>query len=206
MKYSTEIQKAKFDAQGLAIIAGWAEVYLCDPMTREYVRASLDNVPFGGSVVADAYLDAPELPEKEGIAIIRSEDEKSWLYVADNRGKTAYKTETRQSVEIDFFGDLPATLTLLEPKSEFDKWNGKKWVTDTEAQKTAFIAQAEQEKVQILNEAEQNISMLDRKVRLDMATDAEVALLKQWEIYSIKVSDIDTSTAPDIDWPEKPAK
>ncbi|NHX33848.1 tail fiber assembly protein, partial [Escherichia coli] len=28
--------------------------------------------------------------------------------------------------------------------------------------------------------------------------------LTAWEIYSIKISDIDTSLAPDIDWPQKP--
>lgn len=204
MKYSTEIKKAQFDTQGLATIAGWVEVYLCDSKTREYTRASLDNVPFGGSVVADAYLDKPEIPTKANIAIIRSEDEKSWLHVTDCRGKTAYSKETRQSVEIDFIGDLPPTLTLLEPQTEFDAWNGKKWVTDIEAQKASFVAIAESEKAQHLQEAEQNIAMLERKVRLEMATDEETELLKQWEIYSIKVADIDTSTAPDIDWPQKP--
>ncbi|MDP0612543.1 tail fiber assembly protein, partial [Klebsiella pneumoniae] len=65
----------------------------------------------------------------------------------------AYNTETRQPVEVDFIGDLPETLTLLEPKTEFDAWNGKKWVTDTEAQKAALIEQAEQEKSQRLDEA-----------------------------------------------------
>ncbi|QPB11983.1 tail fiber assembly protein [Providencia phage PSTCR3] len=204
MKYSTDIQKAQFDEQGLATIAGWVEIYICHPETREYMRASLDNVPFGGSVVADAYLDKPELPTKTDIAIIRSADELSWLQVADYRGKTAYNTENRQPTEIDFIGELSLTLTLLEPKTEFDKWNGKKWVTDTEAQQAALTAEANNEKMQRLNDAEQQIVMFERKVRLGMATDEETELLKQWEIYSVKVSDIDTSTAPDIDWPEKP--
>lgn len=204
MKYSTEVQQAQFDDNGLATVAGWATVYLCNPTTREYARASLDNVPFGGSVVADAYLDKPEIPTKSGIAIIRSEDEKSWIHVADYRGTTAYDTKTRQQIEIDFIGDLPETLTLLEPKTKFDRWNGKKWVTDTEAQKAMLVEQAEQGKTQRLEEAEQNILMLERKVRLGMATDEETELLRQWEIYSIKVSDVDTSIAPDIEWPEKP--
>ncbi|MEQ4709685.1 tail fiber assembly protein [Providencia huaxiensis] len=204
MKYSTEIQKAQFDENGLAVIAGWTEVYLIDPITREYTRASFDNTPLGGSVVADAYLDKPKIPTESGVAIIRSEDEKLWLYVSDNRGKTAYSTENHLPTEIDFIGDLPDTLTLLEPKTEFDKWNGKKWVTDTEAQKAMLVEQAEQEKTQRIEEAEQNILILERKVRLGMATDEETELLKQWEIYSVKVSDINTSTAPDIDWPIKP--
>ncbi|SPY70781.1 tail fiber assembly protein [Providencia alcalifaciens] len=204
MKYSTEIQKAEFDESGLAIKAGWAQVYLCDSMTREYVRASLDNVPLGGSVVADAYLDKPELPTKSDIAIVRSADEKLWLHIADHRGKTAYNTSNRQQVVINFIGDLPVELTLLEPKTEFDAWNGKAWVTDTDAQKVVLIAQAEQEKAQRLTEAEQSIIMLERKVRLGMATDEEVELLKQWEIYSVKVENTDTSLAPDINFPAKP--
>lgn len=204
MKYTTEIQKAQLDEQGLATVAGWVEVYLCDSVTREYTRASLDNVPFGGSVVADAYLDKPELPTKANIAIIRSDDEKSWLQVSDYRGKIAYSTENGQPIEIDFIGNLPNTLTLLEPKTEFDKWDGKKWVTDTEAQKAMLVEQAEQEKTQRLEEAEQNILMLERKVRLGMATDEEIELLRQWEVYSVRVSDIDTSNALDIEWPVKP--
>ncbi|MEX9891292.1 tail fiber assembly protein [Providencia rettgeri] len=204
MKYTTEIKKAQFDEQGLAIIAGWAEVYLCDPMTREYVRASLDNVPLGGSVVADAYLDKPIIPAETDIAIVRSDDDKSWLHVADHRGKTAYITENRQPVIVDFIGILPNELTLLKPKTEFDVWNGKKWVVDAKAQKEFFISQAEYEKAQRLDEAEQHIAMLERKIRLGMATNDEIELHQQWEIYSIKVADIDTSTAPDIEWPVKP--
>ncbi|ENR5391187.1 tail fiber assembly protein [Providencia rettgeri] len=204
MKYSTEIKKAEFDNNGLAIIAGWAEVYLCDPITREYVRASLDNVPFGGSVVADAYLDKPDLPTKENVAILRSEDEKSWLHVADFRGSTAYCTENRQPVEIGFIGDLPDTLTLLEPKTEFDKWNGKKWVTDTEAQKAALVAQAEQEKAQRLDEANSAITYLQDAIEVGLDDDNYQAKLTAWKTYRVFLNRVDTSLAPDIDWPEKP--
>ncbi|MEY0576594.1 tail fiber assembly protein [Providencia manganoxydans] len=204
MKYTLDIQKAQFDEQGLASIAGWAEVYICDPVTREYVRASLDNVPFGGSVVADAYLDAPELPEKDDIAIIRSADEKSWLYITDHRGKTAYNTENRQPIEIDFIGDLPDTLTLLEPKTEFDKWNGKKWITDTEAQKASLIAEADNEKAQRLDEANNTIMYLQEAVDVDLATESEATALQEWKKYRVLLNRVDTSTAPDIEWPEKP--
>ncbi|WP_272653875.1 MULTISPECIES: tail fiber assembly protein [unclassified Providencia] len=204
MKYSTEIKKAEFDNNGLAIIAGWAEVYLCDPITREYVRASLDNVPFGGSIVADAYLDKPDLPTKENVAILRSEDEKSWIHVADYRGKIAYSTETRQQIEIDFIGDLPLTLTLLEPKTEFDKWNGKKWVTDTEAQKAVLVAQAEQEKAQRLEEANVTITYLQDAIEVGLDDDDYQAKLTAWKTYRVLLNRVDTSLAPDIDWPEKP--
>ncbi|HBO21934.1 MAG TPA: phage tail protein [Providencia sp.] len=202
--YNLEIEQAEIGDNGLATKAGWIKVYIADPQTREYLNASMENIYFDVSVSAGAYVDAPELPTKTGFAVVRSQDETKWEIVVDHRTKTAYSTDNRQPIEIDFIGDLPPTLTLLEPKTEFDKWNGKKWVTDVEAQKASFVAIADNEKNQRLEEAEQQILMLERKTRLEMATDEEVALLKQWEIYSIKVSDIDTSLAPNIEWSMKP--
>ncbi|MEY0729095.1 tail fiber assembly protein [Providencia rettgeri] len=202
--YNLEIEQAEIGENGLATKAGWIKVYIADPHTREYLNASMENIYFDVSVSAGAYIDAPELPTKAGFAVVRSEDGSKWEIVTDNRGKTAYSTETCQPIEIGFTGDLPASLTLLEPKTEFDKWNGKKWVTDTDAQKAELINQADSEKAQRLDEAEQQILMLERKVRLDMATEKEKEQLKQWEIYSVRVADVDTGLAPSVEWPEKP--
>ncbi|MEX0397455.1 tail fiber assembly protein [Providencia rettgeri] len=200
--YNLEIEQAEIGDNGLATKAGWIKVYIADPQTREYLNASMENIYFDVSVSAGAYIDVPELPTKAGFAVVRSEDGSKWEIVTDNRGKIAYSTETRQPLEVDFIGELPSSLTLLVPKTEFDIWNGKKWATDIEAQKVALIAQAESEKVQRLDEAEQQILMLERKVRLDMATDEEKEQLKQWEIYSVRVADVDTGLAPNIEWPE----
>lgn len=204
MKYTTEIQKAQFDSYGLATVAGWATIYLCDPMTREYMGASLDKAPFGGSIVADAYLDKPEIPTKENIAIIRSADEKSWLHVTDHRGKTAYSTESRQPIDVNFIGDLPVSLTLLEPQTEFDVWNGKKWVTDKEAQKAALIAEAEHEKALRLDEANKAITDLQDAIDVGLALDGDAEKLQEWKKYRVLLNRVDTSTAPSIYWPEKP--
>ncbi|MBQ0315791.1 tail fiber assembly protein [Providencia rettgeri] len=202
--YQLDIEQAEIGDNGLATKAGWIKVYIADPQTREYLNASMENIYFDVSVSAGAYIDAPELPTKAGFAVMRSEDGSKWEIVTDNRGKTAYSTETRQPIEIDFIGDLPTTLTILEPKTEFDVWNGKKWVTDIEAQKAVLVADAEQEKARCLEEAEQQILMLERKVRLDMASVDDNERLTQWEIYSVRVADIETSLAPNVEWPEKP--
>ncbi|MCD2528266.1 tail fiber assembly protein [Providencia huaxiensis] len=203
MKYTTDIQYAEFE-NGLAVKAGWTTIYRYHPTTREFLGADFDNVPFGGSIVGDSCLDKPELSEKSDIAIIRSADEKSWVHVADNRGKVAYSTEARQPIEVDFIGDLPDTLTLLEPKTEFDKWNGKKWVTDIEAQKAAFVEQAEQEKSQRLDEANSGITYLQDAIEVGLDDDDYEAKLKAWKTYRVYLTRIDTLLAPDIAWPEKP--
>ncbi|MBC4001291.1 tail fiber assembly protein, partial [Morganella morganii] len=124
--YSTEIQYAVFDENGLATVPGWAKIYRAHPLTREYTGTAMDYVPFGFSVVGDAYTDEPELPAP-GFAIVRSEDGKRWLHVEDHRGKTGYDKTTKEKVLINNVGALPDNLTLLEPQTPFDKWDGKKW-------------------------------------------------------------------------------
>ncbi|MEY0976945.1 tail fiber assembly protein [Providencia rettgeri] len=204
MKYNTELPVVNFNENGFADKDGWVIVYKIDLRTREYLNVDVERTMEGFSLSESSFIDKPELPSKPDIAIVRSQDNKSWLYISDYRGKIVYSTETRQSFEVDFIGDLPTALTLLEPQTEFDVWDGKKWVIDTEAQKNALIVAAEQEKAKYLEEAEQYITMLERKVKLGMATEEDIELLKQWEVYSIKVSDIDTLTSPYNDWPAKP--
>lgn len=201
--YNTEIQYAVFDENGLATVPGWAEVYCCHPLTREYTGKSMDEVPLGFSLKADAYSDKPELPAP-GFAIVRSEDGKRWLHVEDHRGKTGYDKTTKEKIQINTIGALPDNLTLLEPQTLFDKWNGKIWVTDKAEQHAYEVAIADSQKQSLLAEAEQAIAMLERKIRLNMATETDRKKLTEWEIYSVKVIDTDKSTAPNIDWPQKP--
>lgn len=202
--YNLDIEHAEIGENGLATKAGWIKTYIADPQTREYVNATMENIYFDVSVSAGAYVDAPALPIKAGFAVVRSEDGSKWEIVTDNRGRTAYSTETRQPLEVDFIGELPIDLTLLAPKTEFDKWNGKKWVTDTEAQKAAFVAQAEQKKTQRLNEANATIIYLQDAIEVGLDDDDYQEKLTAWKTYRVYLNRVDTSTAPDIEWPVKP--
>ncbi|ECJ0443586.1 tail fiber assembly protein [Salmonella enterica] len=67
-----------------------------------------------------------------------------------------------------------------------------------------LIAQAEAKKAELLAEAESVIAPLARAVKLNIATDEEIKRLEAWELYSVLVNRVDTSTAPKIDWPKKP--
>ena len=87
-----------------------------------------------------------------------------------------------------------------------------KKMTDKEVQsylnppktKEQHIAEAEQQKQILLSEATEAIAPLQDAVDLDMATDEEIALLKEWKKYRVLLNRVDTSLAPDIDWPKKP--
>ncbi|HDC4619832.1 tail fiber assembly protein [Enterobacter asburiae] len=67
------------------------------------------------------------------------------------------------------------------------------------------VAEAERKKATLMSDAEAAIAPLKRAVKYNMATDAEKASLEQWEVYSVLLSRVDTSLAPDIEWPPVPA-
>ncbi len=68
-----------------------------------------------------------------------------------------------------------------------------------------MIIVANETKQKLLAEANNSAAPLQAAVDLDIATDSEVFLLNEWKKYCVLLNRIDTSTAPDIDWPGKPA-
>ncbi|WP_113633122.1 tail fiber assembly protein [Pectobacterium peruviense] len=200
--YSTQIKNAELNERGLAINSGWITVYHVNPATREYQSASYEYVMQGVGLPADSYADEPQLPPV-GQALRRSDDDKSWEQVPDYRGQTVYSTETRQSQIVTQFGELPDSVTLLKPATEFDKWNGKKWLIDKAAKATAAIKSAQQELATRKADATSRITELTYAVNLDIATDAEKTALAAWQKYTVLLNRIDVN-ATDIDWPMAP--
>ncbi|WP_272528543.1 tail fiber assembly protein [Providencia sp. PROV226] len=70
--------------------------------------------------------------------------------------------------------------------------------------KEQLIAEAEQKKQSLLSEASTAIAPLQYAENLGIATAEESASLVDWQKYSVYLNRIDTSLAPDIDWPVKP--
>lgn len=128
----------------------------------------------------------------------------AWIMIPDHRGMKVYDITTAQESAINELGELPDGVTTIAPDVEFPKWNGKKWVTDKAAKKESDIAAAEAQKQYLLSEAAEAIAPLQDAVDLDMATQEEKVLLKEWKKYRVLLNRVDTSTAPDIIWPQKP--
>jgi len=63
---------------------------------------------------------------------------------------------------------------------------------------------AEKELLNRQSQADGVISPLARAVKYGMATDDEKTTLEAWERYSVLLSRVDTSAAPDVVWPEVP--
>lgn len=70
--------------------------------------------------------------------------------------------------------------------------------------KDELITQADVQKSALQREAEDSIKPLGRAKSLGISTPEELALLLEWEKYSVYLMRVDTSTAPDVAWPQKP--
>ena len=70
--------------------------------------------------------------------------------------------------------------------------------------KDELISVAETQKQHLLASATAAVAPLQDAVDLGMATEAEIAGLQEWKKYRVLLNRIDTSIAPDIDWPSLP--
>nr|DAQ24745.1 MAG TPA: tail fiber assembly protein [Caudoviricetes sp.] len=191
------------DENGFATEAGFITIYNYNGETREYISSSVEYLPFGVGVPGNSCVDAPG-SKKDGFAIRRNADSTGWEYVADHRGETVYSTETGQKVTISDIGDYPENTTTQAPSTQYDKWNGTGWVTDTEAQHAADVEAAKQQKAHLLNAANSKISLWQTELQLGIISDDDKASLIAWIGYIKAVTATDTSTAPDIEWPVAP--
>ncbi|EJT6190942.1 tail fiber assembly protein, partial [Escherichia coli] len=101
-------------------------------------------------------------------------------------------------------GEYPEGTTTKAPSTQYDKWDGVEWVTDSDEQHAANVAAAEQQKVNLLNAANSKISLWQTELQLGIISDDDKATLIAWIGYIKAVQAVDTSTAPDVIWPELP--
>lgn len=202
MKYSLTPDVATLGKNRLAKTAGWLTVYHADETTREYTGASYEFIMKDTGLPAYSYIDAPTQPDA-GYGIIRSLDNQRWEYIPDHRGETVFNTLTREPLIVSELGDYPIQTTPQEPTSEFDVWDGEKWVTDTLRLQQENLARHSRQKNALLEAATRHIDMLSDRINLEMTNDpaATRAQLDAWRAFRIQLEDTDPLSDT---WPPQP--
>lgn len=193
--------QAVFDSKLIAIQAGMVKAFHFDMNTREFIGVEDIYIHEGVGLPALCCIEEPPVQNEYQVAV-RSEDNSSWSVADDYRGITVYDIQTRVSQVITEPGPLPDTVTRLQPSSPYDKWDGSAWVTDADAQHAAEIAAADRKKTELMSQASADISVLLDAVNLEIATDAEKLQLTALQTFRVLLNRVDTSTAPDVQWPE----
>ncbi len=201
-KYNLDFEQAVLGPEGWSTTAGWILTYQCAySTTREFTSCYWQYCQLGVGIAAGSYTDKPTQPTEDNKAIRRTEDGMAWEIVDDFRGQPAYNTETGEVRKIDYLGPVAAGWTLQSPQTQYDKWDGKQWMTDKDAQHAAEVVQAGETLAQLSDEANAAIAPLERAVKLGIATDEEKSRLEAWERYSVLLSRVDVEKP---EWPDKP--
>ncbi|ENH3197277.1 tail fiber assembly protein [Enterobacter roggenkampii] len=117
-----------------------------------------------------------------------------------------------QEAPIEFGGGIIAIeITSNEVASIGYSYSEGKFIAPplTEEEKAQIKDAAQQSNLSskgyLMKEASQRISVLQDAVDLDMATEDEAAALALWKKYRVLLSRVDSNTAKEINWPEKPS-
>lgn len=127
-----------------------------------------------------------------------------------NKFKFTYETDTGiirsvcEEAGLLFVSGLSVADTATLPDN-FDILGGWIYTGKDIIRNISFLKNnAEAKRNKLLIDVEDRIKLLERALRLGVATDDNKKALNELETYSILLSRIDTSTAPDIVWPKSP--
>lgn len=193
--------KPVFDENGLAKEAGEIRCYYYDAVTFEYMGWSDEYINIGVSMPGDS-IDIEPGDEVAGKVAVFQRG--GWVLNEDHRGETIYSTADATPSTVDYIGPVKDGYTSVAPSGPYQKWDGKKWITDADAQHAADVKAADKQKTALLVEAQETISFWQTELQLGIISDEDKASLIAWMQYIKIVQAVDTSNAPDITWPTQP--
>ena len=194
--------KPVFDENGLAIVPGNVVCFYYDAATGEYCGHSDEFIHPGVSMPGYSTDINPGEKRSGFVAVFNGT---GWEQQPDHRGITVYSTMDRTTEFVDYIGEIRSGYTTVAPSTQYDKWDGSKWVTDADAQRNAAIASAEKLRSQLLASADK--VMLDWRTELMLGeiSDVNKAKLSAWMGYKNKVKAVDVTTDPEnVNWPALP--
>lgn len=151
-----------------------------------------------------------------GVAFIRDEDGHDWYecqkLFSENTVKIAYDSNNIiVSIASDVSTLWPLNLSVSEVDSLPDDVdiNGNWMFKGGEVVKRVYTREEEQQKAEnkrqlLLQQASEYMAPLQDAADLSIATEEEISRLTAWKRYRVLLNRIDTSTAPDIEWPDAP--
>lgn len=158
----------------------------------------------------------PEVKEAENILYLKDEDGNDWYASQEKFSAAKLKIAFTddgiiRTADYDASALWPVNMAVAEvtTKSVPEGFNiDGGWMFDGKKIIPApvdHIARAEANKQSLLQLAAQSIAPLQDAVELELASEEEIALLTAWKKYRVMLNRLDTSAAPDINWPEVPS-
>lgn len=189
---------------------GVAPPMICNvsPLTGEFMGLGLaDPSPLEPGVwLIPAHAHQGSSPEiVKGFVPVRDAQSGEWVQMVDHRGVTVYDTASKAPQAWEALGELPDGYTHQAPASEYDAWDGERWVLDQAALNAALLKNAARKKALLTQFTANKAGTLQYAVDKGVASDGEAALLDRWKMYAVQLDRVEPGavTSPD-DWPNSP--
>ncbi|HEJ7189550.1 tail fiber assembly protein [Serratia marcescens] len=150
-----------------------------------------------------AVTEAPPAPEPGHVVLYTAG---AWQQVEDRSGQTYYTADGRPQVVPNAYFVLPPDCTFTAPASQWERWDGEQWVTDTDAMKRAALEQATVTRLQLRQQADRQIELLNDAAETGIAAAGDEQRLAAWKKYRVMLSRISLDKAPEVPWPPLPAE
>lgn len=194
--------KPVFDESGLALTSGNLRCFYYDALTSEYMGWSEEYINVGVSMPGHS---TDINPGDDVVGEVSVFTGNGWQKNKDLRGQTVYSTESVEASTIDYIGPVKSGYTSKVPSTPYDEWNGNTWVTDADAMHVAIVTAADLHKKSLLEAARMITSDWKAELELGIISDKDKMSLIAWLDYIKELKAVDTSKAPDINWPVQPA-
>lgn len=197
--------KPVFAENGLATEAGNIRCFYYDANTNEYTGWSDEYINLGVSMPGNSTDIDPGEAVARKVSLFTGT---GWQLEEDHRGVTVYSLENKTPSVVDYIGPIKEGFVAAEPSSMFDKWDGKKWVKNAEAEHTALVSDADAQKQYLITQANTHINTKQwpGKAAIGRLKDNELSQYNLWLDYLDALEAVDTASAPDIEWPTPPAE
>lgn len=146
-------------------------------------------------------LDAPtfELGDKEVVQW----NGQAWRVVENHVGEAWYKKLNGEAVTINNIGAPSNDLTDKARPDQFHVWDTKKngWVLDKSLKQDFITAQNTDQKAMLKADAEERITLIERKVKLKRATEQDLTMLDLLYGFTLDLDDLGL-TQENVAWPK----
>lgn len=177
--------------------------------TCEFIGAGDAWIPPHTGLPANCTHIEPPITEIGTVAVFDS-SKNTWRIEEDHRQLTVYNTSTAEAIYISDLGPLPENITTTAPSGDYQKWNGREWVQDSEVLKKGMQEKALSRQQELLDEANETIADWRTELQLDIISDEDKGNLIKWMAYikQLKAMSfskiVDEASFDNITWPVKP--
>lgn len=175
-------------------------IYLYD--TKDPSFPLFDKLPSPGWIPYNGTNAMPPSDIPNGMIPCFDPDKKDWVLFRDFRKVDLWDIKTKEKV-ISTTVKAPEGVVDVAPETQWDVWNGTRWVLDEKAKYEYDLNELQKEKNRLVNLAKDQIEQITDIIAEIGEEEPWVSALKEWKSFRVKINLIKVTNL-DVKFPQRP--